>query len=50
MSEYAGPELAEDFKKADGSKVFDAGELICFEEWDKPPLFPVVEWRLLGRR
>jgi hypothetical protein len=27
-------ELAEDFKEADGPEVFNAGEFVCFGEWD----------------
>ena len=39
VSEYAGPEFAEDFKEADGPKVFYIGEFCSFGQRDEPSLF-----------
>jgi hypothetical protein len=48
MREYAGPELAEDFKSADWAEVFDVTEFSCFGQWDKPALFPEIQYMLGG--
>ena len=42
MSEYAGSELAENFKEADGPKVFYVDEFFSFGQRNEPALFLVV--------
>ena len=48
VGEYACPELVENFKEADGSKVFYVGELCNFGRRDEPALFPEVRNMLGG--
>ena len=47
VSEYAGPELVEDFTEADGPKVFYVGQFCSFGQRDEPALFPEV-WNMLS--
>ena len=47
VSEYAGLELSEDLKEADGPKVLYVGEFCSFGQRDEPALFPEV-WNMLS--
>ena len=42
VREYACPEIAENFKEADGPKVFHVGEFCSFGQRDELALFPEV--------
>ena len=47
VGEYACPELAKNFQKADRPQVFNFGKFGRLGQWDEPALFPEV-WDMLG--